>query len=198
MESLVFDFNIYSDANFYYVAAIAYLIGCVPFAVVVGYFGGVGDIRKLGSGNPGATNMARHGSKRLGAVTLLLDAGKGAAAVYIGRYFSYPAAAALFAVLGHCFSLFLKFKGGKGVAATLGSLLMLYWPAGLTYLGAWLAAFVLWRISSLSALIGIWLTALVATFAWYGNLSFLIFFFAVLITARHKSNIQKLAGGSED
>ncbi len=197
MESLLKDTSLYSDANFWIVAAIAYTVGCVPFALIVGYIGGIGDIRKLGSGNPGATNMARQGGKKLGAITLLLDMAKGAVAVYIGRQFGYATAAALFVVLGHCFSIILKFKGGKGVATTLGALLVLYWPAGLTYLGAWLAIFAIWRISSLSALIGIWLTTLVSIYLWYGNLSYLIFFFAVLITARHKSNIKKLISGTE-
>ena len=198
METLSFDFNIYYDLNFYYVALSAYLIGCIPFAVIVGYLGGIGDIRKLGSGNPGATNIARQGNKKLGAITLVLDMGKGVLAVYLGRYLGYPTAAALFAILGHCFSIFLKFKGGKGVATSLGSLLALYLPAGLVFLSVWLLAFALWRISSFSALISIWLTALVSVYAWFGNLSLLIFFLAILITMRHHSNIKKLIEGSEN
>lgn len=197
MESLGAYVNVLNDQNFYYVAVIAYIIGCVPFAIFVGYLGGIGDIRKLGSGNPGATNMARQGGRKLGAITLLLDAGKGAAAVYIGQRLGYAVAACLFVVLGHCFSIFLKFKGGKGVATTMGGLLMLFWPIGLTFLGAWIVAFALWRISSLSALISIWLTALVTLYAWFGDLCALVFFFALLITIRHKSNIKKLIEGSE-
>ena len=191
------EFNMFSDLYFYYVAAIAYIIGCVPFALIVGYAGGIGDIRKLGSGNPGATNMARQAGKKLGAITLLLDMGKGALAVYIGKILGYAAAACLFVVLGHCFSIFLKFKGGKGVATTMGGLLVLYLPAGLAFLGGWLVAFSLWRISSLSAMIAIWGTALTSLYLWFGNICFLIYFFALLITWRHKSNIKKIIDWTE-
>jgi len=191
------DFSVFSSLNFYVVAVIAYLLGCVPFALIIGYLGGIGDIRKLGSGNPGATNMARQGGKKLGAITLLLDMGKGALAVYIGHLLNFPAAAALFVVLGHCFSAALKFKGGKGVATSLGALLVLSPPVGLTYLGAWIFVYALYGISSLSALIGIWATALASLYLWFGNISLLIYFFALLITWRHKSNIKKLLEGSE-
>ncbi len=194
---MAFDFSYLSATNFYYVAVIAYLMGCVPFALIVGYLGGIGDIRKLGSGNPGATNMARQGGKRLGAITLLLDIGKGALAVYIGQIISFPIAAALFVVLGHCFSAALKFKGGKGVATTLGALLILCPPAGITFICAWLFVYALYGISSLSALISIWATALASLFLWFGNLSLLIYFFAALITWRHKSNIRKLLDKTE-
>jgi len=194
---MAIDFSPFYVANFYYVAAIAYLVGCVPFALIVGYVGGIGDIRKLGSGNPGATNMARQGGRVLGTVTLLLDMGKGAAAVYLGQILNFPAAAALFVTLGHCFPIFLKFKGGKGVATTLGALLVLYPPAGLTYLGTWIFIFLVYGISSLAALIGIWATALVSLYLWFGNLSLLVYFFAVLITWRHKSNIKKLLDKTE-
>lgn len=195
---MAIDLSAFSTPNFYYVAAIAYLLGCVPFALIVGYLGGIGDIRKLGSGNPGATNMAREGGKKFGAITLLLDVGKSALAVYIGRMLGFPTAAALFVVLGHCFSVILKFKGGKGVATTLGALLVLSWQAGLSYLGIWLVTFALYGISSLSALIGIWGTALASLYLWPTSLCELLYFFAVLITWRHKSNIKKLLEGSEN
>ena len=192
------DLSFFQQINFYYVAVIAYIIGCVPFALIVGYAGGIGDIRNLGSGNPGATNMARQGGKKLGAITLVLDAGKGAIAVYIGRKLGWPVVAALFVVLGHCFSLFLKFKGGKGVATTLGALLVLQPVIGLTYLGIWLLVFIIYRISSLSAMIGIWTTALASLFLWYGTITLLLYFLAILITWRHKSNIKKLLAGTEN
>lgn len=198
MESLEVNFNLFTQANFYYVALSAYIIGCVPFALIVGHLGGIGDIRKLGSGNPGATNMARQGGKKLGAITLLLDAGKGAVAVWIGKQFDYATAAALFVVLGHCFSAFLKFKGGKGVATTLGSLLVLNPFIGLTFIGIWVSIFAIYRISSLSALSGIWLTAILSFIFWPGNHALLVLFFAVLITVRHKSNIRKLIKGTEN
>lgn len=194
---MAIDFSVFTTLNFYIVAAIAYLLGCIPFALVVGRLGGIGDIRKLGSGNPGATNMARQGGKLLGAITLILDAGKGVLAVFIGHKLGFPAAAALFVVIGHCYSAILKFKGGKGVATTLGALLMLDPHVGLTYLGAWIIVYILYGISSLSALIGIWATALTSLFMWFGNIALLVYFFAILITWRHKTNIQKLIDKTE-
>lgn len=194
---MAFDFSFFNEANFYIVAFSAYIIGSVPFAIIVGKLGGIGDIRKLGSGNPGATNMARQGGKKLGAITLLLDAGKGALAVYIGHKLGYAPAATLFVVIGHCFSVFLKFRGGKGVATTLGALLVLDIYLGGIYLLAWLVIFGAFRVSSISALVGIWLTALISSAMWGGNIFLVVLFLTMLITVRHQSNIRKILAGTE-
>ena len=197
MQMPAFDASLFQQTNFYVTALGAYLIGSIPFAVIIARFAGIGDITKMGSGNPGATNMARQGGKKLGALTLLLDAIKGVIAVIIGKQLGFAAAAALFVVFGHCFSIFLKFRGGKGVATTLGALLSLYSLTGIIFAMFWLILFFAFRISSLAALIGIWLTAIAAYFFWFGNLFFVTIFFALLLTIRHKSNIKKLIEGSE-
>ncbi len=183
------------------VFVLAYLLGSIPFGVVITRALGLGDLRAIGSGNIGATNVLRTGNKAAAALTLALDAGKGAAAVLIARaLLADPFAAALAgfgAFLGHLFPVWLRFRGGKGVATFLGLLLALAPPVGLIACATWLAAAFAFRISSLAALIAaatapIWLWALgPVEHVWLGIA------LAVLVFARHHANIRRLAAGTE-
>jgi len=142
-------------------ALLAYLLGSVPFGIVIARIFGLGDLRKIGSGNIGATNVLRTGNKTAAALTVVLDAGKGAIAVLIARQFggeAFAGIAALSALLGHLYPVFLRFKGGKGVATFLGTLLALSWPVGLAACATWLATALVFRFSSLAAIV----TALLA------------------------------------
>src|SRR6201996_4241679 len=142
--------------------ALGYLLGSIPFGLVFAYVSGAGDVRKIGSGNIGATNVLRTGKKWAAAATLLCDGLKGAVAVLFVRAYLPPGCeifAALAAVLGHIYPVWLRFKGGKGVATFLGVCFALYWPVGLLVAGTWLLAALVWRISSLSALIAIALSS---------------------------------------
>ena len=192
--------------------ALGYLLGSIPFGLLLTRVAGLGDIRSIGSGNIGATNVLRTGNKKVAAATLLLDALKGAAAVIIaGRVLGPFAAltAGLGAVLGHCFPLWLKFKGGKGVASTLGSLLAMSWPFGIAACLLWLIFAVLFRISSLSALLGLAVTALLAWLAAGAVLGGAVFAFSsvpfaiivtaivALVMAMHHENIGRLLAGTE-
>src|SRR5690349_9659434 len=134
-------------------AVLAYLVGSIPFGLVLTRLGGYGDIRAIGSGNIGATNVLRTGNKTLALLTLLLDLGKGAVTVLVAQAFGPDIAviAAAFVVLGHLFPVWLRFKGGKGVATAGGVLLAIAWPVGLLALATWLLVAVLSRYSSLSA-----------------------------------------------
>src|SRR5215475_6436566 len=142
--------------------ALGYVLGSIPFGLFFAFASGGGDVRKIGSGNIGATNVLRTGKKWAAAATLLCDGAKGAAAVLLARQFLPAGAeilAALGAVLGHLFPIWLRFKGGKGVATFLGVCFALYWPVGLMVAATWLGAAFIWRISSLSALIAIALSS---------------------------------------
>ena len=141
---------------------LGYLLGTIPFGLFFAWISGAGDVRKIGSGNIGATNVLRTGKKWAAAATLLCDGAKGAAAVLLARYL-LPEGAEIFAgagaVLGHLFPVWLRFKGGKGVATFLGVCFALYWPVGALFAATWLGAAMIWRISSLSALIAIALSS---------------------------------------
>ena len=177
-----------------------YLLGSVPFGLVLTRMAGLGDIRAIGSGNIGTTNVLRTGRKGLAAATLLLDGGKGAAAVLIaGIWGPDTALAAGFgALLGHLFPVWLRFKGGKGVATALGVLLAIAWPVGVTACLTWLAVALLFRISSLSALVSLALSPL---FAWLfmKDLQLVQFtiFIAVPVWLKHHANIRRLLKGEE-
>ena len=135
--------------------AFGYLLGSIPFGLLFGWLAGAGDVRSIGSGNIGATNVLRTGKRWAAAATLICDAGKGAAAVLIARVYGPELAvvAALGAFLGHVFPVWLKFHGGKGMATFLGVVFALYWHVGLVAAATWLAVAAAWRISSLSTLI---------------------------------------------
>ena len=179
--------------------AAAYLLGSVPFGLVLTRLAGLGDVRKIGSGNIGATNVLRTGSKKLAAATLLLDGAKGAVAVLIAKIYGPDIAivAAAGSLLGHLFPVWLKFRGGKGVATALGILLALSLPVGALACGTWLAAALLFRYSSLSALFAL---AAAPLYMWWladpQRTEFAIAM-AVLVWMRHWANIKRLATGNE-
>lgn len=180
------------------VVIVSYFIGSISFAVLISKMAGLGDITKHGSGNPGATNMARLGGKKLAALNLILDALKGTLAVYIGQQLGFPVIAFVAVVMGHCFTVFLKFKGGKGVATTIGALLLLNLHIGVTAIVIWVITFLVFRISSLAALLAINLTMLKVAI-WY-NMDPMIWgliIVSLLITYKHKANIKRLINGTE-
>lgn len=182
-----------------YALGLGYLLGSVPFGLILTNLFGEGNLRQIGSGNIGATNVLRTGNKGLAAGTLLLDGLKGFLAVWLAwRWWPEVAGlAALGAVLGHCFPVWLKFKGGKGVATTLGVTFALGWPIGLAYAGTWLIMLALTRTSSLSGM-----TAAVAApvAAWTFGLpqvAPVLAAIAVLVLWLHRGNIQRLRAGTE-
>ncbi len=182
------------------VALVAYLAGAIPFGIVIARIFGLGDLRKIGSGNIGATNVLRTGNKLAAALTLILDAGKGAFAVLIARALLGEDAAQLAgfaAFLGHCFPVYLRFKGGKGVATFLGTLLALAWPIGLGACLMWLFIAATFRISSLSALFAALMTPAIAWGAGREDVLILTILLGILVWIRHAQNIIRLLDGSE-
>lgn len=181
-------------------AAIGYLLGSIPFGIVITRALGLGDLRQIGSGNIGATNVLRTGNKPAALTTLLLDSGKGAIAVLLARWLAGPDAALIAgaaAFLGHLFPVWLGFRGGKGVATFLGTLLALDWRLGLTACGLWLLAALIGRISSLSALVAAALTPAVALWLDGWNMAAVTAFMAILIFIRHHANITRIMAGTE-
>ena len=181
-------------------AALAgYLLGSIPFGLLIARIAGLGDIRKIGSGNIGATNVLRTGNKALAALTLLLDGGKGALAVLIANRMGPDMAvlAGAGAVVGHLFPIWLKFKGGKGVATGLGVLLAAAPLAGIATCVTWLAVAALFRYSSLAALIGFALSPLYGWLAAGPQMAQLAAFIALLVMMRHHANIRRLLKGRE-
>ncbi len=181
-------------------AAIAYLIGSVPSGIIVARLMGLGNLRDIGSGNIGATNVLRTGSKKAAALTLLFDAGKGLLAVLLAGAFAGQDAAqvaALFVMLGHCFPVWLRFRGGKGVATFFGVLFALAWPIGLVAAVAWLATAAIFRISSLGALVAATSAPVVAFLAGPQTLFILMLALWALIFWRHAGNIRRLVAGTE-
>lgn len=179
---------------------LGYLLGAIPFGVLITRALGLGDLRAIGSGNIGATNVLRTGNKAAALATLLLDGGKGAAAVLIARgLFAGDAAqaAGLGAFIGHLFPVWLGFKGGKGVATFLGTLLALAWPVGIAACATWAVTAAISRISSLSALVAAALAAIWAALLGHGDLTALIVILATLVFARHLPNIARLRAGTE-
>jgi glycerol-3-phosphate acyltransferase PlsY len=178
---------------------LAYMLGSIPFGLLLAKAAGKGDIRSIGSGNIGATNVLRTGSKGLAAATLLLDGAKGLAAVWLAwRYWPDGAPlAAIGAVLGHCFPVWLRFKGGKGVATTLGVCLGLAWPIGLAYAVVWLAMLAATRISSVSGMSAAVAAPIAA--AATGRMEFVpvLAAIAALVAWLHRSNIARLRAGTE-
>lgn len=181
-------------------AVLGYLLGSIPFGMVLARVMGLGNLREIGSGNIGATNVLRTGSKKAAAATLILDGGKGAVAVLLARALAGEDAAqlaGLMAFIGHCFPVWLGFKGGKGVATFLGLLLALFWPAGLAACATWLVTATLSRISSLSALVAALLGPVWMAFLGAPEGAALASVLAALIFWRHGANITRLRQGTE-
>jgi glycerol-3-phosphate acyltransferase PlsY len=180
--------------------ALGYLLGTIPFGLFFTWASGAGDVRKIGSGNIGATNVLRSGKRWAAAATLLCDGAKGAAAVLLARHFLGHDAevfAALGAVLGHLFPVWLRFKGGKGVATFLGVCFALYWPVGLLVAATWLGAALVWRISSLSALIAVALSSAYFLLLHQDLYAVLALVLSALIYVMHRDNIRRLMRGTE-
>ncbi|AWZ00872.1 glycerol-3-phosphate acyltransferase [Rhodobiaceae bacterium] len=191
----------WSAAMPYYAAALAvgYLLGSIPFGLIITRFAGLGDIRDIGSGNIGATNALRTGNKWVAGGTFLGDMAKGAAAVLLARQFGPDLAviAAFGALVGHLFPVWLRFKGGKGISTYIGILLALAWPVGLLFCATWLVVALIFRMSSLSALVASLLSPVY--FVWVGQwqmveLSVLL---VILVFYAHRENIQRLLSGTE-
>jgi glycerol-3-phosphate acyltransferase PlsY len=181
------------------VCVLAYLLGSIPFGLVLTRAAGLGDIRAIGSGNIGATNVLRTGNKGLAAATLVLDGLKGYLAVVLARHFGYPAPlCAGFAVfLGHLFPVWLRFKGGKGVATGLGVLLAEAFPVGLIACLAWLVAAAILRMSSAAALAAFAVAPVAALLLGHFHLALLAILIAALVYWKHGGNIARLRAGTE-
>jgi acyl phosphate:glycerol-3-phosphate acyltransferase len=179
--------------------ALGYLLGSIPFGLFFSLASGAGDVRKIGSGNIGATNVLRTGKKWAAAATLLCDGAKGAAAVLLARHFldGYESFAGAGAVLGHMFPVWLKFKGGKGVATFLGVCFALYWPVGVLVAATWVGAALIWRISSLSALIAIALSSVYFLLLHRDSYAAVALLLSLLIYYMHRENIRRLMQGTE-
>ncbi|HEY2619986.1 MAG TPA: glycerol-3-phosphate 1-O-acyltransferase PlsY [Acetobacteraceae bacterium] len=181
-------------------ALLGYLFGSIPFGLILTRFAGLGDIRRIGSGNIGATNVLRTGNKGLAAATLLLDGGKGAAAVLLAGWLGGHDAvlwAGGAAVLGHAFPVWLGFKGGKAVATSYGVLIAAAWPVGVCAGAIWLAMAAMGRISSLAALASFALAPFLAATLADAMVVKLALVIAVLVFARHHTNIRRLIAGTE-
>ncbi len=186
------------------VMVVGYLLGSIPFGILLTRFAGAGDLRQIGSGNIGATNVLRTGRKGLAAATLLLDMGKGALAVAMGTHLftsgsfdNLGAIAGVMAFVGHCYPVWLRFAGGKGVATMLGVVAALLWPAGLIFAGVWLGTVLLTRISSAGGMAGA-ISAPITAFA-LGRLDMVppLLAMALIVLWRHRANIGRLMRGEE-
>ena len=197
------------DSNSLLAALLGYAFGSIPFGLILTRLAGAGDVRAIGSGNIGATNVLRTGNKGLAAATLLLDLAKGFVPVWLAwRLFDGDASismfdwhpvemAALGAVIGHCFPVWLKFKGGKGVATNAGVSFGVAWPLGAVYALVWIGVLALFRISSLAGMSAVVVTAIAA---WFGGFQFAapaLTLIALLIVWLHRANIGRLMRGEE-
>lgn len=181
-------------------AVVGYLMGSIPFGLLLAKIMGLGNLREIGSGNIGATNVLRTGNKAAAALTLLFDAGKGAAAVLIASACAGEDAAqvaALMAFLGHCFPVWLSFKGGKGVATFLGLWLALDWRIGVACCLTWLVAAAIWRISSVGALAAAALSTTWVLLLSNGTTFILGIILTLLVYWRHSSNVARIKAGTE-
>jgi acyl phosphate:glycerol-3-phosphate acyltransferase len=179
---------------------IGYLLGSIPFGLILTRFAGTPDLRSIGSGNIGATNVLRTGRKGLAAATLICDMLKGTLAVLIAGYYGGPDAAmlaALGAFLGHLFPVWLRFKGGKGVAVYIGVLIGLFWPAAVVFCVLWLATAAISRYSSLAALVASVVTPIYLW--WFGHLALALLFavLTLLLFYMHRANIARLQARTE-
>ena len=182
-------------------AVIGYGLGSIPFGLVLARLMGLGNLREIASGNIGATNVLRTGNKGAAALTLLLDAGKGAAALLLARFATGAEDAAqlagLAAMLGHCYPVWLRFKGGKGVATFLGLLLALHWPVGVGACIAWLVGAGVSRMSSMGALVAAASSTFLMLFLGAAQALVLGMILTLLIFWRHRSNIARIRAGTE-
>jgi len=187
------------DTPVIYVVVLSYLLGSIPFGLVLTKLAGLGDIRQIGSGNIGATNVLRTGKKGLAALTLLLDGLKGSAAVFITHcvYPEYAAIAGLAAMLGHLFPIWLTFKGGKGVATAIGVITALSWPVGVAAMLIWILVAWLFDYSSLAALVSIGLTPIAFLMLDRSDLFELSVVIVFLVFWKHSANIRRLLSGTE-
>jgi glycerol-3-phosphate acyltransferase PlsY len=180
-------------------ALLGYLLGSIPFGVLLTRVAGAGDLRQIGSGNIGATNVLRTGHKGLAAATLLLDAAKGFVVVWFAERHlggnGVVAAAAAF--LGHLYPVWLRFNGGKGVATLLGIALALFWPVGVVYAVLWLTLLALFRISSLAGIAAAVSAPLAAAFFSKFDIVLLLLALALLVVWKHRANIERLFSGVE-
>jgi len=181
------------------VLVLGYVLGSIPFGLLLTRFFGAGDLRAIGSGNIGATNVLRNGREALAAATLLLDMAKGAAAVLIAERIM-PGTGMLggmAAFLGHCYPVWLKFRGGKGVATLMGVVLAIHWPSGLVYAAVWLGVLAVLRISSLAGMTAA-ISAPVAA-AFFGRTDAVLLFLALglIVVWKHRDNIDRLLSGAE-
>jgi acyl phosphate:glycerol-3-phosphate acyltransferase len=176
-----------------------YVLGSIPFGLILTRLAGLGDIRAIGSGNIGATNVLRTGRKGLAAATLSLDALKGTVAVLVAARFGLEAALAgsLGAFLGHCFPVWLRFKGGKGVATFLGVLLGLHWPSMIITALIWIGTAAVTRYSSVSALVASAAAPVVLLLVGESEIALLVTFLAILLWFRHRANLKRLLAGEE-
>lgn len=183
----------------FYALGLGYLLGSVPFGLILTRMFNAGDLRQIGSGNIGATNVLRTGRKGIAASTLLLDLGKGLLAVWLAwRWFpDWAGMAALGAVLGHCFPVWLKFRGGKGVATTMGVILGLAWPLGAIYAGVWLTMLGVTRISSLSGMTAAVAAPVAALVLGMPELAPVLAAIALIVIMLHHANIRRLLAGTE-
>jgi len=181
-------------------AILAYFLGSIPFGLLLTKKAGLGDVRNIGSGNIGATNVLRTGNKKIAAATLFLDCAKGALAVFIAQSVSsdfFASFSGLMAVIGHIFPVWLKFKGGKGVATTLAVYLAVFWPLGVFACACWLFIFFVSRISSLSSVAAMLLSPVIAAFFGGAGLFPMSVITGAIVVYRHKENIIRLLRGEE-
>ena len=191
-----------TSLSFAWILLAAYFVGSIPFGLFLAKLLGGSDVRKAGSGNIGAANVARVVGPLAGILTLLLDTAKGAAAVWLAARFTQENAvwmmlAALAALVGHCFPVWLKFKGGKGVAVYIGVLIGLFWPAAVVFCVLWIATAATSRYSSLSALVASFVTPIFLW--WFGHLALASLFavLTLLLFYMHRDNINRLQAGTE-
>jgi glycerol-3-phosphate acyltransferase PlsY len=191
--------NPVAEINWLLAALAGYLLGSIPFGWLLTRAAGLGDVRDIGSGATGATNVLRTGNKGIAVATLLLDLAKGVAAVLLAK-FMWPgneAGAGLAAVVGHCFPVWLGFRGGKGVATNAGVSFALAWPIGLAYAAVWLGVLAVGRISSVAGMAAVIAAAIAAALTGYAEYVLALTLIALLIIWLHRSNIGRLIRGEE-
>ncbi|NOU03503.1 MAG: glycerol-3-phosphate 1-O-acyltransferase PlsY [Novosphingobium sp.] len=182
-----------------YALALGYLLGSIPFGLILTRAFGAGDLRSIGSGSIGATNVLRTGRKGLAAATVLLDAGKGALAVAIAARWlpGLEGVAAIGAILGHCFPIWLKFNGGKGFATAAGVCLALAWQVMLVCAAVWMAAIAISRTSSVSSMLAVVTAPLAAWLLGFAAMVPIMAIIAAIVIVQHRANIQRLIAGTE-